>query len=429
MVVGRISGFLEEVLPKLEPIVGDGKRGRPRVVPSVALWSGMLLCVVEGFTGMRSVWRLISQSGLWRYPRFPVTDQAIYKRLAAEGAAPMRQLFVDITKVLAERLTPLLAEAPPVCGFASAVVALDESTLDKMARHLPALREVPTRKRLGGGMAGLYDVRAQQWLRVEYHPADRSNEKLRAREMVAGLPKGALILADLGYFGFEWFDYLSDHGYHFISRLRAKTTYKVRHVLVDRECYYDAIVELGAYRADRARHLVRLVHLKVGEKEFRYLTNVLDPQVLSAQDLVRAYARRWDFELAMQLVKRELKLHLIWSGKEEPVQAQLWAALTIGQILQALRWEVAIRADVDVFDVSMKLLIQWMPVFAAKGIDPVEAFVRQGREAEFIRPSTRKHYTVDLAGVVYNLPPKDLLLTRKPRYAHRKCGPRVTELN
>ena len=54
---------------------------------------------------------------------------------------------------------------------------------------------------------------------------------------MAELPAGTLVLADLGYFGFAWFDWLTDRGYHWLSRLRAKTSYKVIHT------FYHPIIE------------------------------------------------------------------------------------------------------------------------------------------------------------------------------------------
>ena len=31
-------------------------------------------------------------------------------------------------------------------------------------------------------------------------------------------------------------------------------------------------------------------------------------------DIARLYARRWDIEMAFKLAKRDLRLHLLWSG-------------------------------------------------------------------------------------------------------------------
>lgn len=96
---------------------------------------------------------------------------------------------------------------------------------------------------------------------------------------------------------------------------------------------------MGAYRADRAGHAVRLVTFRVGEIHYQYITNVLKPTQLSLHELAVLYARRWDIEMAFKLIKRELGLHLTWSAKPEVLLIQVWAVLLISQILHALQME------------------------------------------------------------------------------------------
>jgi hypothetical protein len=429
-VVGEIESFLRETISQMEPDGAGGHwraPGRPQVLPSLALWAGMLVCVLRGFTSQLAVWRLLNQGQFWFYPRFPVGDQAVYNRLEREGVAPLVKLFCQISLVLRERLEPFvdLTLAP----FAREVVALDESALEQVARHLPALRDVPRgdKRLLPGKIAGLFDIRRQQWWKVEHIETPDQNEKVAARGLLAGLCKGSLILADLGYFAFAWFDYLTDQGYYWVSRFRAKTSYRIVHVYYQRGEVFDGIIWLGAYRADMGAHAVRLVRFRVGTSLSTYLTNVLDPELLPMLEIARLYARRWDFELAMKLIKRHLKLSLLWSAKDVVVLQQVWAVLTISQILQALQMEIAGRAGVDVFEVSMELLVQYAPQYAYTGQNPVEVFVNQGRELRFIRPSTRtviQGPAIDPSEIV-PLPP-DLVLDRKPRYAQRKCGSRKT---
>jgi len=416
-----IETFLQQttatLLPEEPPRRGPG---RPRVLPALCLWAGLLVCVLRGFSSQLALWRLLSVTGLWRYPRFPLSDQAVYNRLERGGTAPLEQLFRHVGTLLAARGAPYAPH--DLAPFAREVVALDESTLDQVARRLPALRPVPARdeRLLAGKLAGLFDLRRQQWRAVRFVPAPRQNEKVLARDLVAGLPAGSLVLADLGYFGFAWFDWLQDQGQHYISRLRGKTSYTVRHVFYQQGDVFDGVVWLGAHRADRAGHAVRLVSWRVGTSTYRYITDVLDPTVLSVAEIARLYARRWDIELAFTLVKRHLKLHLLWSAKPVVIQQQLWAVLIIAQILQALRLEIAGRAGVDPYEVSMALLVQYLPEVAREGQDPIAVFVERGRQARFIRPSTR---TVTRAPMI---PPEQIVplpagmsLQRTPRHAQK----------
>ncbi len=212
--IGDIEEFLFDAIQRLEPETAELQRqsGRPRILPALCLWAGLLVCVLTGFSSQLALWRLLSLYGLWTYPRFAISDQAIYKRLAADGTAGLERLFGQISALLRERLTPYADQG--LAPWASEVLALDATTLDGMARKLPALREVAVgdSRLLPGKLAGLYDVRRQQWRRLQHIVNPQENDKVAATEMVADLPSGSLILADLGYFAFAWFDALTDRG-------------------------------------------------------------------------------------------------------------------------------------------------------------------------------------------------------------------------
>ena len=123
----------------------------------------------------------------------------------------------------------------------------------------------------------------------------------------------------------------------------------------------------------------------------RYITNVRDPGMFSLVDIAKVYARRWDIEMAVSLVKKHLKLRILWSAKSVVIQQQVWAVLIIAQILQAMRLEIAWKAGVDPFEVSIGLLVEYAPRYAQEGRDSVQVFVERGRDLGFIRPSRRRY--------------------------------------
>src|SRR5438067_2478080 len=98
-------------------------------------------------------------------------------------------------------------------------------------------------------------------------------------------------------------------------------------------------------RARLPGKLATVFDLTVHGTTRRYLTNVLDPTLLPAHEVPALYARRWDIELAYKLLKRELNLHLLWSGKTAVIHQQIWATLIISQVLLALWMEVAATAE------------------------------------------------------------------------------------
>ena len=105
---------------------------------------------------------------------------------------------------------------------------------------------------------------------------------------------------------------------------------------------------------------------------------------------------------------------------------QIWATLIISQVLQSLRLEIAHKAGVDPFEVSIGLLVEYAPQYAYEGGDPVNIFVERGRELGFIRPSRRTRIHAPSIPVEAVLPaPPGLLLMHTPRYANRKCHRRI----
>lgn len=424
---GDIEGFLQEIVETLEipnekATTRQSPAGRKMVLPALVLWSGVVVGILRGFTTQAQIWRLVSWQGLWVYPLSKVSDQAVYNRLAEKGDETLQRLFLVVRDKLKERLVPYAQSK--IAAFATGVYAIDGSTLDKMARHLPSLRGIPNgdSRLLPGKMVGLFDIRLQQWREMIYLSNPNQNDKVAARELVKALPEGSLILADLGFFSFAWLDQLTDWQMWWVSRIREKTTFEVIHTYYKDGDLFDGIVWLGKYRADMAAHAVRLVTFTMDGTHYRYLTNVLDPQQLSLHDVAVLYARRWDIELAFKMVKRHLNLHLIWSGNAVVILQQLWAVLIIAQILHAIQLEIAGLAEVDPFDVSLDLLTRYVPLLASEGKDPIKMIVEDGRRMGFIRPSRRiRPQTPAISNCEFHPLPADIVLRRKPRYAERRC--------
>src|SRR5712691_4632322 len=101
--LGQIESFLEDVICRLEPDQQAPKPGRPCIMPALALWGGVLICILRGYTSQLALWRLLTQHGLWSYPRFPVTDQAVYNRLDHADPSPLAFLFEQVRDALTER--------------------------------------------------------------------------------------------------------------------------------------------------------------------------------------------------------------------------------------------------------------------------------------------------------------------------------------
>ena len=309
---------------------------------------------------------------------------------------------------------------------------LDETTLARVARRLPALRPVPAGdvRLLPGKLAGHFDVRRQQWQYLPYPPEVRQHEQVAARELRAGVPTGSLLRAALGYCAFPWFEDRPHRRYWWVSRLRAKTGYTVIHGADRDATTFDGLVWLGADRAARAAPAVRLVQFQVRQPRYRYVTNGLEPPQLSQREIAAVHARRGDLERAFQTSKPHLGLHLLWSAKPVVIQQQVWAVLIIAQLRPDLRLEIAGRAGGNPVAVSLALLVQYRPEYADPGPDPVPVFVPPGRALGCMRPSRRTRIRAPNLRPAHLVPrPPDLVLVRPARTTRRKGGPRPRRRN
>jgi hypothetical protein len=448
------------------PAVSSRDPGRPAVLPAAVLWTGLLVGILRGFSSQREIWQLLCVHGLWESPHFPITDAAFYQRLARTPATALQTLFVQVTQALQARFAYHTVGAAlagrPLAAFAAGIFAFDHTHLAGVARRLRALRDVPAGddRLLPGALGACFDLRRQQWTKALFTTQTtgnlaRTHAPLPASEpagetvaaagtggapvggdatagaLLAGLPVGSLILADLGFFSFAWFDQLSTAGYWFVSRLRERVTYVTCHVLYHGTAagvtVRDSLIYLGKHRADRAGQPVRLVEITLGQQHYTYLTNVLDPRQLPVWEVQELYRRRWNIEQVFDLLKTHLGLHLLWSASLPVVQQQVFATLIIAQIVLALRTEVATAAGADVREVSLPLLVRWLPRLATMGRDPLAEFIAAGRRAGYIRPFRGKQWVVPEIAAEHYTVPEAPPPPRPPRYGsrdyhRRKCA-------
>src|SRR2546425_6925064 len=399
--------------------------GRPPTLSGLHLCLGVLLCGLGGFGSQLAFWRMLCLQPIGPFAPVHLSDQAVYNRLE-RAAGLMEQLFVQVSGWMRQYLDGL--QDRTLAPFASQVLALDESTLDAVGRWLPELRGVlgGEASLLAGRISALFDVRLQQWVRVELLQEASGNCKQHAREMIAELLAGTLLLFDRGYLSFPWFDTLTEQGLWWISRYANEVSYQVRHILYQGDGVLDALVYLGRHRADQAKYAVRLVQFYHQGHWHRYLTNVLDPQQLSLAEIVRLYGRRWDIELAFGVLKEHLAVSQLWSAKWSVIQVQIWAALLLAQLFHGMQMQLAVAEGVEPFDVSIDLLVEVVPQLLRQGIAPLPYLGRFGRELGVIRPSSRLKVEVPFVDATWIIPapPEAAQPRQKARYAQRKCQPR-----
>ncbi|HEX6554573.1 MAG TPA: hypothetical protein VF026_17535 [Ktedonobacteraceae bacterium] len=173
------------------------RRGKPARLSSLHLCLGIVLCGLEGFKSQLKLWRRLCLEPMGPFAPVLVGDQAVYNRLA-RGAGAMRAFFEQVSSWMGEQVQGW--EERSLAPWARQVLALDESTLDAVARWLPEFRQVlpGDPRRLSGRISALFDLRRQQGVRVEVWQEAVANCKQQAHLLIEGLQAGTLLLFDRG---------------------------------------------------------------------------------------------------------------------------------------------------------------------------------------------------------------------------------------
>lgn len=404
------------------------RRGRPQQVCWTQLWSSLLLCALQGMHSFADWRRLVGLQQIGPFAPVWLTRNGLVKRLLRGGLEPFQDLWERINGQLAQ--SDSQAVPATLAAFASHILCLDETRLDALGKYLKPLRGLSAQDSasFAGKLLGLFDLRAQRWLRLEWREAVHENCRVDILDFLQGLLVGSLLLFDLGYFSFGFFDTLTQRNLWWVSRYREKTSYRIAHVFY-RHCeVLDALVWLGTGQ-EQVRHLVRLVRLGDGIGVRMYLTNVCDPQLLSLGEVAQLYARRWDIEMAFRVLKEYLGMSHWWSSKQELILVQIWVVLILSHLVYALRERIARAANCDPFEVSVPLLVELLPRLGGPCPLQFEQLVQSGRQMGLLRASPRLELNVPQVELsCYQPVPPDLPWLRpgRPPAAPRARAPKPT---
>jgi hypothetical protein len=317
-------------------------RMRQRLLTLPVMVAIVVSLVWRRMPAVTEVQRVLAREGLLWVPPVRVSLSALTKRLDVLPSTVMGQLFTEVCARLQAKEPPALPHPhwAPVRDAFSLVAIVDGSTLEALRKKTQVLRERQGLV-LGGKMMVMVEAFSSRPLWQLYTEDAAANDKRFAAEVSAALPVDSLLVFDLGFFSFLWFDDFTTSHRFFVTRLRERTAYRPVCELSCGPYYRDEIIQMGQYRSNPCQHPVRLVSVLWQGVWYRYLTNVLEPHRLSARQVCELYRRRWRIEDAFALTKRVLDLAYLWTGSTNAVQLQIYATLIFYAVLLTLCHQVA----------------------------------------------------------------------------------------
>jgi hypothetical protein len=323
--------------------------------------------------------RVLKRQGmLWTEAR-PVSQQAVSERLRTFPAELFYRVLMEILPQMQQRWQARKRPLSQALAWAlerfPEVLVLDGSTLDALLRKVGLLREGEGAV-LAGRIAALISAASLLPRQIWYEEDSQAHDQVFWERAVASLTKGVLLLFDLGFTNYDWFDRLSLSNIWFVTRIKSNAVYQVERMLHSSAHLHDWGVRLGQGPTQCAA-LVRLIEIQVGGRWYRYLTNVLDPALLPAEYVAELYGQRWRIEDAFNVVKRLLGLAYFWVGSINGVQVQVWGTWILYAVLVDLTDQVAEVLHRPFSEISMEMVFRGLYHFTmdyhqGKAHDPVQ---------------------------------------------------------
>jgi hypothetical protein len=156
-----------------------------------------------------------------------------------------------------------------------------------------------------------------------------ASERRHLEDMLADLPRRSLVVADAGFWGFDFYSRINAAGQHFLMRVGSNV-----HLLKGLG-YYEFEDGSTVYlwpgeRRSEAPVVLRLIVLRRGEQAMYLVTNVLDEAALSERTAALLYEMRWGVEVFFRSTKQTLQKRKMLSHTPEAAKCELtWAVLGI----------------------------------------------------------------------------------------------------
>jgi hypothetical protein len=277
------------------------------------------------------------------------TSYQAFLKLLVRWTTPLRAAVVRALQLCMEREFP---DEFRIAGFV--VLAGDGSklalprTLSNQRRFSPARRRAQQKERGSRdrrkkvqakrarekkadspqlALTALFHLGLRQLWDWRIGPSDAS-EREHLREMLADLPADALVTADCGFVGYEFWSALLESGRQFVIRVGGNVRL-LKQLGVVRESA-DTIYLWPDKFAKRGQPplVLRLVVVQGARHPWYLVTSVRDPRRLSDRQVAEIYRRRWGIELFFRHFKQTFGRAKLRSHKAEHAESELqWSLL------------------------------------------------------------------------------------------------------
>lgn len=379
----------------------DGKTMRSRLLTLPVMVAILMSLIYRQIKSLSELLRVLELEGLRDIAPIKVSTEAVSKRLRRLPVQLFVELWEQVQEKLAARPKKLVGSEKwqDIEAKFRAVWIADGSTLEALRRHLKALREREGTV-LAGKMMMIVELISHRPVAMKYVEESNANDKLFGDWLLEKLPEDGLLVVDMGFFKFGWFDQATENKRYFVTRMGEKTTYQVTRVLGQGDQYRDEIITMGKYRSNPCKHPIRMVSVLWGTTWYRYITNVMTVEQLTAREVCELYRCRWRIEDAFALTKRLLGLAYLWVGDINGVQIQIVCTWLFYGVLNDLCTEVSIALQQPIERISVEMVFRGLYHYSQACLrNPQESLInfyqQHAKLLGLIKTKRKRHRQID----------------------------------
>jgi hypothetical protein len=355
--LGVIAKFIP--VEKVHYALNQAKRAsvRERDLPAHVVVYYVIALALYMRSSYREVLRCLLEGVQWLLdPSAPVKvagKSGISQARSRLGAEPLKALYEAVVAPIAEsrtrgawyrqwRLVSLDGSTLDVADTVENDEAFGRPGASRGSSAFPKIRFVAL---LENGTHVLWNARMADYA---------TDEITLAREIVPGLKKGMLCLADRFFPSYQLWQAAANTGADLLWRVRQNARLEVDQRLPDGSYLSRIYASTSDRRKQRNAIVVRVIEYRLkdvpgAEPIYRLITTILDPAAAPAKELAAMYHERWEIETALD----ELKTHLrgaqivLRSKTPELVRQEFYGLLMAHFAIRGLMHEAALRADED----------------------------------------------------------------------------------
>ncbi len=396
-------------------LVESSRALRDRTLTLPVMTAVVLSLVLRGMASQQEAVRVLNREGmLWTGP-MRITKQALSERFSSLPADLFARMLNEVIATYRREQWQQKANTDAlmqpwqrrVTERFSTVLTTDTSTLEALRRTTTWLRRETDHpgEQLGGTLHAVVETMSNIPVSIRHSLDSTSDELTGTDTLLEELPEEGLVVFDEGYFQFLLFDRFTDAGKFFLTRMRKQVRYTRVALLSEGPHYRDEIIQCGMYRSHPCTHPLRLVSVLFNKVWYQYVSNVLDDERLSAEDLCRLYRTRWRIEVAFKEIKHLLGLSYLRVSTPNGVSMQIYATWIIYAVLVQLSAKVASRLGTTLDTISFEMVYRSLYHYSQECLrgeasDIVSYLVLHSKLFGIVKERRKRHRQRDLTWAI-----------------------------